>query len=104
MRQTNYREGYSIEQHALEMFRENYKTFSLKEKEFDIRPYSEAYYKNNIDCFRDRDGLEIGMMISELVSKKLLRLHEKAHNIVVITERGKEELSSWKTHLDRVFG
>lgn len=103
-KRVNYRECYSIKEHALEMFKENYEFLISKTEPFDILPFSDRYYTENIECFGHQDRNEVSGFIRELISLGFIRLHDKAFNIVVITERGHSELSTWKIHWDRIYG
>ena len=101
-KKTNYKRGYSIREHAIDMFRNYSKIFSEIKTEFDIFPFSEIYYSDNRDCFTHIDKIEISLFISELIKIDYIRLHEKAFNIVVITDKGYEFLNNWNKHLDSI--
>jgi len=98
----NYKRDYSNEEHAIEMFRRDSKVLSEIKNEFDIMPFSERYYSDNYDCFTHKDKTEIREFIRELIEIDYIRLHDKAFNIVVITDKGYEFLNNRNRYLDSI--
>jgi hypothetical protein len=89
---TNPKSHYTNDDHALEMFDENYKWFLKDEDGFDILPFSTSYYHDNYKCFHHNDKLEITLFITILIEKGLVEKTGNPYNIVRLTEKGKERL------------
>ena len=91
--QPNYKIHYSNEEHAIEMFDLNYEYFEIKNDEFDILPYAESYYRENSECFRENDKIEIMLFIEILKEKDYIKQTGNRYNIVRITKKGKDRIS-----------
>lgn len=99
----NYKMNYTVIEHAIEMFKSNSRYLAKMEKEFDILPYSERYYRDNNVCFTHKDKLEINMFITELINLGYIEKHSNPFNIVVLTELGKDFLNNHNKHLDSIY-